>query len=124
MQFLTHLNGYFTDYKIISAILVKPTTARPHVKPSINAPQVMEVTYGTPVTLTCNATGFPEPSITWHVKHVSFYKDSIIFFHSGKDLESCAFLLPRLAKSTRDLREYVDTYWLINSIWIKLLLKF
>ncbi|XP_076081912.1 immunoglobulin superfamily member 10-like [Mytilus galloprovincialis] len=44
-------------------IIVHP---KPHVKPTVTLPPSLQGTYGTTITLTCNVTGYPTPTIKWY----------------------------------------------------------
>ncbi|VDI04096.1 Hypothetical predicted protein [Mytilus galloprovincialis] len=69
-----------TDIKFVHVIVnhtVKPTTLRPHIPPVISSTQIVEVRYGSSVTLNCNATGYPEPQITWHAHHKTIHQKTL-----------------------------------------------
>ncbi|XP_052085274.1 cell adhesion molecule DSCAML1-like [Mytilus californianus] len=44
-------------------IIVLP---KPHVKPTVALPPSLQGKYGTTITLTCNVTGYPTPTIKWY----------------------------------------------------------
>ncbi|CAC5399595.1 HMCN [Mytilus coruscus] len=77
-----------TDIKFIHVIVnhtVKPTTVRPHVPPVISSSPIVEVKYGSSVTLNCNATGYPEPQITWHAHHKTIHHKTLLISRATLD---------------------------------------